>query len=307
MDDSELVIESQAAAILERTGRTVDGLIPAITCVAMILAGAVALLMALADASGAWAIAAFALIAVGVIGGVGLYMLQPNQAAVLTFFGDYRGTDRAPGLRWTNPLFRVTKISLRIRNFNTATSKVNDANGNPIDIAAVVVWQVVDTARATFEVDDFVHYVEIQAEAAVRHLGRSYPYDSFEERYVATLIGDVDEVNHSLGSELQERLGAAGVTVLEARLTDLSYAPEIAEAMLRRQQASAIVAARKKIVEGAVLMVRDAVTQLEHGSDELDAIPLDHDRRATFASNLMTVIASDAPTAPVVNVGTLAR
>jgi regulator of protease activity HflC (stomatin/prohibitin superfamily) len=234
-------------------------------------------------------------------------MLQPNQAAVLTFFGDYRGTDRPPGPRWTNPLFRRTKISLRVRNFDTTKSKVNDANGNPIEVAAVVVWQVVDTAQAQFEVDDFVNYVMIQAEAAVRHMARSYPYDSFEDTEVVTLVGDVEDVNRSLTTELQERLGAGGVVVLEARLTDLSYAPEIAEAMLRRQQASAVVAARKKIVEGAVSMVRDAITQLEQGADDHDAIPLDSDRRATFASNLMTVIASDAPTSPVVNVGTLAR
>jgi regulator of protease activity HflC (stomatin/prohibitin superfamily) len=234
-------------------------------------------------------------------------MLQPNQAAVLTFFGDYRRTDRSPGLRWTNPLHRRRKFSLRVRNFSTSTSKVNDGNGNPIMVAAVVVWQVVDTGRATFEVDDFVHYVTIQAEAAVRHLARSYPYDSFEDTHVVTLSGDVDEVNNSLTVELQERLGAAGVNVLEARLTDLSYAPEIAEAMLRRQQAAAIVAARRKIVEGAVWMVRDAVTQLEQGATDVDAIPLDQDRKATFAANLMTVIASDAPTSPVVNVGTLAR
>jgi regulator of protease activity HflC (stomatin/prohibitin superfamily) len=196
-----------------------------------------------------------------------------------------------------------------VRNFNTTTSKVNDANGNPIQVAAVVVWQVVDTGRATFEVDDFVDYVIIQAEAAVRHMTRSYPYDSFEDEHddTVTLIGEVDEVNESLAVELQERLGAAGVSVLEARLTDLSYAPEIAEAMLRRQQAAAVVAARRKIVEGAVWMVRDAVTQLEQGATDDDAIPLDADRRATFAANLMTVIASDAPTSPVVNVGTLAR
>ncbi|MFU8841175.1 MAG: SPFH domain-containing protein [Nitriliruptoraceae bacterium] len=238
---------------------------------------------------------------------VGLYTIQPNQSRVLTLFGDYRGSDHTPGLRWANPLMMKEKVSLRVRNFTTETSKVNDANGNPIMIAAVVVWQVTDTARAVFGVDDFVDYVRIQSESAVRQLARSYPYDSWDDDDATTLIGDPIDVNRDLLSELQERADDAGVTVLEARITDLSYAPEIAEAMLRRQQASAIVAARAKIVEGAVLMVREAVAQLEEGSTEVDAIPLDADRKATFASNLMTVIASDTPTSPIVNVGTLSR
>lgn len=238
---------------------------------------------------------------------VGLYTIQPNQSVVLTLFGDYRGSDRTPGLRWANPLYIKQKISLRVRNFTTETSKVNDANGNPIQIASVVVWQVTDTAKAVFGVDDYVDYVHIQSESAVRQLARSYPYDAWDETHVTTLIGDPIEVNRDLLVELQERADDAGVTVLEARITDLSYAPEIAEAMLRRQQASAIVAARAKIVEGAVLMVREAVAQLEAGSTDADAIPLDNDRKATFAANLMTVIASDQPTNPVVNVGTLSR
>lgn len=238
---------------------------------------------------------------------VSFYMLQPNQAGVLMLFGDYRGTDRTPGLRIANPFYTKEKVSLRVRNFTTQTSKVNDANGNPIEIAAVVVWRVVDTALATFGVDNFVHYVHTQSESAVRQLARSYPYDSFDHTDVTTLIGDTSEVNIDLQAELQERATEAGVEILEARITDLAYAPEIAEAMLRRQQAAAIVAARAKIVEGAVLMVREAVEALEAGSDDHDAIPLDSDRKATFASNLMTVIASDHPTSPVVNVGTLSR
>ena len=238
---------------------------------------------------------------------VSFYMLQPNQAAVLMLFGDYRGSDRTPGLRIANPFYFKKKISLRVRNFTTQTSKVNDANGNPIEIAAVVVWRVTDSARATFGVDNFVHYVHTQSESAIRQLARSYPYDSFDHTDVTTLIGDTSEVNADLLVELQERTIEAGVEILEARITDLAYAPEIAEAMLRRQQASAIVAARAKIVEGAVLMVQEAVEALEQGSDEHDSIPLDADRKATFASNLMTVIASDHPTTPVVNVGTLSR
>jgi len=238
---------------------------------------------------------------------VSFYMLQPNQAGVLMLFGDYRGSDRDPGLRIANPFYSKKKVSLRVRNFTTQTSKVNDANGNPIEIAAVVVWRVTDTARATFGVDNFVHYVHTQSESAIRQLARSYPYDSFEHTDVTTLIGDTSEVNADLLVELQERATEAGVEILEARITDLAYAPEIAEAMLRRQAASAIVAARAKIVEGAVLMVQEAVEALEQGSDEHDSIPLDADRKATFASNLMTVIASDHPTTPVVNVGTLSR
>lgn len=303
------VIENQAQTVSERPARATAGLLPAVVIMAVGLLAVLLILAGAATQDGLVLGTAVVLLLGSAFAGVGLYMLQPNQAAVLTFFGDYRGTDRSPGLRWTNPLYRRRKISLRVRNFNTTTSKVNDANGNPIQVAAVVVWQVVDTGRAAFEVDDFVDYVFIQAEAAVRHMARSYPYDSFEDDHddIVTLIGEVDEVNDSLAVELQERLGAAGVSVLEARLTDLSYAPEIAEAMLRRQQAAAVVAARRKIVEGAVWMVRDAVTQLEQGATDDDAIPLDPDRRATFAANLMTVIASDAPTSPVVNVGTLAR
>lgn len=238
---------------------------------------------------------------------LGFYRIQPNQSAVLTLFGDYRGTDRMPGLRWANPLYAKKKVSLRVRNFTTQTSKVDDARGNPIEIAAVVVWRVTDTARAIFGVDSFTDYVQIQAESAVRQLARLYPYDAFAEADVTTLIGDTSEINQDLLVELQDRADDAGVEILETRITDLAYAPEIAESMLRRQQAAAIVAARKKIVEGAVLMVRDAVRGLEEGDDYHQSIALDEDRKATFAANLMTVIASDQPTSPVVNVGTLTR
>ena len=250
--------------------------------------------------------AIFLSVAVAVVS-ISFFMVQPNQGAVLMFFGDYRGTDTKPGLRIANPLYVSKKVSLRVRNFTTQTSKVNDARGNPIEIAAVVVWRVIDTARAVFGVDNFTSYVHTQSESAVRQLARSYPYDAFEETDVTTLIGATSEVNAHLLVELQERADDAGVEILEARITDLAYAPEIAEAMLRRQQAAAIVAARKEIVNGAVLMVRDAVRGLEEGDNGEQTIPLDADRKATFASNLMTVIASDSPTNPVVNVGTLNR
>lgn len=282
--------------------------IPWLVVDVLISIGAIALFVVGAVNEIIWMVVVAVLVAfLATVIGVGFYMVQPNQAAVVTLFGDYRGTDRTPGLRIANPLYRKRKISERVRNFTTETSKVNDANGNPIEIAAVVVWRVTDTARAVFGVDDFTSYVETQSESAVRQLARSYPYDNFEDDDVTTLIGDTSEVNQDLLVELQERAAEAGVEILESRITDLAYAPEIAEAMLRRQQASAIVAARMKIVEGAVLMVQEAIEALERGSDEHDSIPLDNDRKATFASNLMTVIASDSPTAPVVNVGTLSR
>jgi regulator of protease activity HflC (stomatin/prohibitin superfamily) len=260
------------------------------------------------ESAAAWVGVVVAALAAAVIT-VSLYMVRPNQAAVLTLFGDYRGTDRHAGLRIANPLYSSAggKVSLRVRNFTTTTSKVNDANGNPIHIAAVVVWRVVDTARASFGVDDFVDYVEIQSESAVRQMARAYPYESFDDPEATTLIGEPAVVNDHLQAELQERADAAGVRVIEARVTDLSYAAEVAEAMLRRQQAAAIVAGRKKIVEGAVGMVRQALTELEQGTTDTDAVPLDAERRASFAANLMTVIASDSPTTPIVNVGSDAR
>lgn len=303
------------AGLVERTARSQGGVPILVGAIVVGLVSLAAMVWAIIDLAGGGSVA------LGVTGivvttlvflaatfvAVGVYTVQPNQSRVLTLFGDYRGSDATPGLRWANPLFIKRSVSLRVRNFTTETSKVNDANGNPIQIAAVVVWEVTDTARAVFGVDDFEDYVRIQSESAVRQLARSYPYDAFDDTHVTTLIGDPAEVNADLLRELQERADDAGVTVREARITDLSYAPEIAEAMLRRQQAAAIVAARAKIVEGAVAMVREAVAALEEGSTDADAIPLDADRKATFASNLMTVIASDQPTNPVVNVGTLSR
>jgi regulator of protease activity HflC (stomatin/prohibitin superfamily) len=295
-------------AVSERAGRTRPGIPFLVVDVVLYLAALGLFVAALASRSAAPAIAAAVVVIPAVVLTAGFYMVQPNQAAVLTLFGDYRGTDRETGLRVANPLYRKRRVSLRVRNFTTETSKVNDANGNPIEIAAVVVWRVTDTARAVFAVDDYVDYVHIQSESGVRQLARSYPYDSFEDDdSLITLIGDTGEVNEHLLAELHERAAEAGVEIVEARLTDLSYAPEIAEAMLRRQQASAVVAARAKIVEGAVLMVREAIEALAEGADGADPIELDSDRRATFAANLMTVIASDQPTSPVVNVGTLMR
>jgi regulator of protease activity HflC (stomatin/prohibitin superfamily) len=291
----------------ESTGRSAPGVTWLIADVVLFFADVGLYIAGVIWASVPVIVAAVVLTLLLAIVSAGFFMVQPNQSAVLTLFGDYKGSDRVAGLRIANPLYLKKKVSLRVRNFTTQTSKVNDANGNPIEIAAVVVWRVTDTARATFGVDDFISYVHTQSESAVRQLARSYPYDRFDDADVTTLIHNTSEVNENLLVELQERADAAGVEVLEARITDLAYAPEIAEAMLRRQQASAIVAARAKIVEGAVLMVREAIEALEEGTDEHDAIPLDSDRKATFAANLMTVIASDQPTSPVVNVGTLSR
>ncbi len=290
----------------ESEGRSLGG-IPWLAVDVVLYLSAIALFIVSAIADVPLASIAIVLVVVAAVISASFYMVQPNKAAVLTLFGDYRGSDRTAGLRVANPFYLNRKVSLRVRNFTTVTSKVNDANGNPIDIAAVVVWRVTDTARAVFGVEDFTNYVHTQSESAVRQLARSYPYDAFDDTDVTTLIGDTSEVNHDLMVELQERVADAGVEIIEARITDLAYAPEIAEAMLRRQQASAIVAARAKIVEGAVLMVREAIEALEEGTDDHDSIPLDSDRKATFASNLMTVIASDQPTNPVVNVGTLSR
>jgi len=230
----------------------------------------------------------------------GLFTLQPNEGAVLLLFGSYKGTVRQAGFHWANPFYQKTRISLRTRNFNTDKLKVNDQRGNPTEIAAVVVWRVHDTAQAAFEVDDYVNYVHIQSEAALRHLASRYPYDSTSENELS-LRGSMDEVSRALQAELQERLNKAGVIVEEARLSHLAYAPEIAGAMLRRQQAEAIIAARKRIVEGAVGMVEMALEKLE----EKKTVLLDDERKAAMVSNLLVVLCGEQAAQPVVNTGTL--
>jgi regulator of protease activity HflC (stomatin/prohibitin superfamily) len=235
--------------------------------------------------------------------GAGLYMLQPNEAAILTFFGRYSGTDRAAGLRWSNPFLVKRKISLRARNFNAPTLKVNDQRGNPIEISAALVWGVQDTAQAVFEVDDFERYVQVQTEAALRHLASQYPYDEGEAENgaVTTLRGGLEAVSDALRDELQARCAKAGVRVQDARLTHLAYAAEIAQVMLRRQQAEAIISARHKIVQGAVGMVEAALK----GLSERGIVTLDDERKAAMVSNLLVVLCSDRDTQPVVNAGTL--
>lgn len=230
----------------------------------------------------------------------GFFTLQPNNACVLTLFGHYKGTERRSGFHWTNPFMMKTHVSLRARNFNGPTLKVNDKRGNPIEIGAVVVWRVEDTAKATFDVDFYTQFVEVQSESALRHLANCYSYDDGEEGET-TLRSDVDEVSVALQKELMERLYKAGVVIEEARLSHLAYAPEIASAMLRRQQAEAVIAARRKIVDGAVSMVEMAIDGLK----ENEVVVLDEDRKAAMVSNLLVVLCSEHETQPIVNAGAL--
>ena len=230
----------------------------------------------------------------------GLYLVHPNQGRVLQLFGKYAGTDRNPGLRWANPLYSKTRVSLRVRNFERGKLKVNDKSGNPIEIAAVVVWRVVDTAEAVFEVDDYENFVTIQSEAAIRNLASRYPYDNHEAEEIC-LRGNAREIAELARKEIHARLDRAGVEVIEARISHLAYAAEIAQAMLQRQQASAIVAARHKIVEGAVGMVELALAKLK----QQHVVDLDEGRKAAMVSNLMVVLCGDQNTQPVVNAGSL--
>ncbi|MEO1044367.1 MAG: SPFH domain-containing protein [Pseudomonadota bacterium] len=231
---------------------------------------------------------------------VGFYLLNPNEAAAIQLFGAYRGTDRNTGLRWRLPWLSRRKISVRVHNVTSETVKVNDLRGNPIEIATNVVWRVTDTAKALFDVEDYKEFVDIQIESAVRVIGARYPYDDIEHDEV-TLRGDAEEVSHELEKQLQERVGQAGVIIDECRLTHLAYAPEIAQAMLRRQQAEAVVAARTRLVDGAVGMVEMALEKL---SDK-DVVELDDERRAAMVSNLMVVLCGERDTQPVVNTGSL--
>ncbi|MGH3860665.1 SPFH domain-containing protein [Actinokineospora sp.] len=250
-------------------------------------------------AAGAIVLGVVAVIAAGLAGG-GLTMVAPGEARVLQFLGRYTGTVRLDGLRWVNPFTTRRKVSTRIRNHETAVMKVNDADGNPIEIAAVVVWKVEDTARAVFEVDDFIAFVAIQTETAVRHIANTYPYDVHGEDAMS-LRDNAEEITRRLSAEIAARVESAGVLVIESRITHLAYAPEIAQAMLRRQQAGAVVAARSRIVEGAVGMVEMALARLA----ENDVVDLDEERKAAMVSNLMVVLCSDREAQPVVNAGSL--
>ncbi|MFB7322305.1 SPFH domain-containing protein [Streptomyces sp. NPDC056190] len=256
-----------------------------------------------ASATGAKAALIVVALLVGIgalLGMCGLNTVAPGEARVVQLFGRYRGTIREDGLRWVNPFTSRTKISTRVRNHETAVLKVNDAYGNPIELAAVVVWKVRDTAQATFEVDDFLEFVSTQTEAAVRHIAIEYPYDAHDEDGLS-LRGNAEEITEKLAAELHARVEAAGVQIVESRFTHLAYAPEIASAMLQRQQAGAVVAARREIVDGAVGMVEAALARIS----EQGIVELDEERKAAMVSNLMVVLCGDRAPQPVLNTGTL--
>jgi hypothetical protein len=299
----------EAAMTTERLGKTLNGW-PTLVVHVVLMVLMIALFVTSLTA-GSWSAAKIVVLALLFITTViilplGYFTLQPNEAKVLILFGKYRGTAKHDGFHWTNPFqlalprSRYT-LSLRIRNFEVEKLKVNDKRGNPIEIAAVVVWRVLDTAHALFDVDRYEHYVKIQSDAALRHLANCYPYDHGEEEEEVTLRSGIEEVSSVLKKELQERLSKAGVVVEETRLTHLAYAPEIAGAMLRRQQAEAIIAARRKIVHGACSMVEMALEDLQSKG----VVQLDEERKAAMVSNLLVVLCGEAEATPVINTGTL--
>jgi regulator of protease activity HflC (stomatin/prohibitin superfamily) len=284
----------------ERPASTVNGglmLLFTLAVLGLVLWSAAALARDESLWNGLW-LGLWSLVLVGQL--IGFYTLQPNEAAAVTLFGNYKGTDRVPGLRWVLPWYKRAKISLRVRNVTGEKLKVNDRRGNPIEIAAVVVWRVTDTGAALFDVDDYQTFVDIQIETAVREIASHFAYDQAEHEE-PTLRGDAEQVSALLREKLQERVAVAGVAVDETKLSHLAYAPEIASAMLRRQQAEAVLAARQKIVQGAVEMVEHALNQLS----ERDVVKLDDERRAAMVSNLLVVLCSDNETQPVINTGSL--
>jgi len=298
------VPEMPAPRVRESVAHSIGGGLALLLGLVGLLAGAGMIVSATAVAStGGKA----ALIVSGILIGLaafvamcGLNMVAPGEARVVQLFGRYRGTIREDGLRWVNPLTSRTKISTRVRNHETAVLKVNDAYGNPIELAAVVVWKVEDTAQASFEVDDFLEFVATQTEAAVRHIAIEYPYDAHDEDGLS-LRGNAEEITEKLAVELHARVEAAGVQIIESRFTHLAYAPEIASAMLQRQQAGAVVAARRQIVDGAVGMVEDALARIA----ERDIVELDSERKAAMVSNLLVVLCGDRAPQPVLNTGSL--
>jgi len=286
--------------IREQERQTASGLLM-LGVFVIIIAVAVALLVRAARADDVQVVVACVVaMIVSIVGLAGLFTVGPNQGQVLQLFGAYRGTAREEGLRWANPFFTKKRVSLRVRNFESAHLKVNDVDGNPIEIASIVVWRVVDTAEAVFEVDDYENFVKVQTESAERNLATHYPYDTHLEGHLS-LRGSTDEVAKRLKHEIQERLAKAGVEVIEARISHLAYAQEIAAAMLRRQQAGAIIAARQKIVEGAVGMVEMALDLL----DKSNKVHLDEERKAAMVSNLLVVLCASHDAQPVLNTGTL--
>ncbi len=297
--------ELASRPIAESKGWSAPGVRVLVTGTAMLLAATGLLVLGIVLGPGGagpvTAIAAAVLLLIaGTLAFAGLTAVVPGEARAVQLFGRYRGTIRAPGLHWVNPLARRRRVSTRIRNHETAVAKVNDADGNPIEIAAVVVWQVQDTARALYAVEDFPEFVAIQTETAVRHIASGYPYTSHDSGELS-LRDNAQEITQRLSAEIAERVGPAGVAITESRLTRLSYAPEIAQAMLRQQQASAVVGARQRIVEGAVGMVQLALQRLR----EEDVVELDEERKAAMVSNLLVVLCSEQATQQVVNTGSL--
>ncbi len=290
--------------VAERQARSVTGVPVLVAGIGLLLAAVALIILGIAVGSGAGRtaliVAGVLLLIAGELAVHGLTSVVPGQARVVQLFGRYRGTIRDSGLQWVNPFTRRIAVSTRIRNQESAQAKVNDADGNPIEIAAVVVWQVADTASALYSVDDYTQFVTIQTETAVRHIASSYPYTSRREGELS-LRDNADEITGKLSTEITARVAPAGVAIIESRLTRLSYAPEIAQAMLRQQQANAVVGARQRIVDGAVGMVQLALQRLQ---DE-DVVELDEERKATMVSNLLVVLCSEQATQPVVNTGTL--
>ena len=287
--------------IQEKTRKVASGYV-ALVVLPLLTAGIVWMLVrAVVAESVLYIILNIVLLVVMLILFMGFFMVHPNQAKVLQLFGTYVGSVRETGLRWANPFYSKETVSLRVRNFESGQMKVNDSSGNPIEIAAVVVWKVVDSAEAVFEVDDYVNFVQIQSEAALRNLGTSYPYEPHDDSDGFALRSHPMEISHALRDEIQDRLSQAGVTVIEARISHLAYAPEIANAMLRRQQASAIIAARQQIVHGAVGMVDLALKEL----NENNVVELDEERKASMVSNLLVVLCSDEAAQPVLNTSSL--
>jgi regulator of protease activity HflC (stomatin/prohibitin superfamily) len=286
--------------IRERENAAIPGLPVLIGGIALIVGSVYQIIQGAREPSAAAIIGWSVVLVVSVLLLTGLFVVNPNEGKVLQFFGSYAGTVKQPGLRWANPLYTKKRISQRIRNFESSHLKVNDNEGNPIEIAAVVVWRVVDTAEAVFEVDDYNNYVKVQTEAALRNLATSYTYDSHDDVKIS-LRGHTTAVAEHLKNEIQDRLARAGVEVMEARISHLAYAPEIAHAMLQRQQAGAIIAARQRIVEGAVGMVEMALDMLSRR----DIVTLDNERKAAMVSNLLVVLCGDKSTQPIVNAGTI--
>lgn len=286
----------------QRPAHTAPGIPALIGAVAGGVVGIVLIVVGASGHTGALTAAGIVLVVVAALTRAGFVVVEPNESKVLILFGRYTGTILDPGLWWVNPftIFWRETVSLRVRNFQGTKIKVNDASGNPIEIAAVIVWRVTDTAKAVFDVEDFQSYVVVQAETAVRHLASLFPYDDYATGSTS-LRGNTDELLQTLRTELQQRLDPAGIEVLETRVTHLAYAPEIAESMLRRQQADAIVAARHTMVDGAVGLVQMAIERLE----ETDVLDLDPERKAAMAANLMVVLTGDHSPSPVINTGTL--